>query len=113
MSFIDALFIGCGFYIIYQSYTMKKDGFIPEGVMLNKGTILPKDADIPGFILSMFWKGIITGIAAAISGALGILSVNTPALQWIAIIGYFTFVAVVIWFIVYLKIAHRKYLHIK
>ena len=113
MSFIDALFICCGFYIIYQSYTMKKDGFIPEGVMLNKGTILPKEADIAGFILNMFWKGILTGLAAAVSGALGILCVNTPSLEWIAIVGYFGFVAIVVWFIVYLKIAHKKYLHIK
>ena len=76
-------------------------------------TILPKDADIAAFILTMYWKGMLTGIAAAISGVLGILSVNEPSLQWIAIIGYFGFVAVVVWFIVYLKIAHKKYLHIK
>ena len=113
MSFIDGLFIACGFYIVYQAYTMKKDGYIPEGVMLTKGTILPKDADVSSFILVMFWKGMITGIAAIISGVLGILSVNEPSLQWVAIIGYFGFVAVVVWFIVYLKIAHKRYLHIK
>lgn len=112
MSFIDGLFICCGIYIIYQSFTMQKDGYIPEGVMINKGTVLPKDADIAGFILNMYWKGIITGIAACISGILGILSADMVQLQTAAIIGYFGFVAVIVWFIVLLKKAHKIYLHI-
>ena len=112
MSFIDGLFIGCGIYIVYQSVVMRKEGVIPEGVMLNKGTVLSNNADIVGFILSMYWKGIITGLAAVVSGLLGILSVNITALEWAAIVGYFSFVAVVVWFIIYLKMAHRKYLHI-
>ena len=105
MSFIDGLFIGCGIYIVYQSVVMRKEGVIPEGVMLNKGTVLSNNADIAGFILSMYWKGIMSGL-------LGILSVNITALEWAAIVGYFSFVAVVVWFIIYLKMAHRKYLHI-
>ena len=113
MSFIDGLFICCGIYIVYQSFTMKKDGRIPEGLMINKGTIIPKDADIIGFILFMYWKGIITGIAACISGLLGVLSTNRVELQTVSIFGYFGFVAVITWFIIFLKKAHHKYLHIK
>ena len=112
MRFIDGLFIACGFYIVYQSFSMRKDGMIPEGVMLSKGTVLSREADIAGFILAMYWKGIVTGLAAAVSGVLGILSVNTPALEWVAIVGYFGFVAIVVWFIIFLKMAHKKYLHI-
>lgn len=112
MSFIDALFVCCGIYIVYQSFIMQKDGYIPEGLMINKGTVLPKDADVAGFILFMYWKGIIAGIAACISGILGILSVDMVWLQTAAIIGYFGFVAVIVWFIIFLKKAHRKYLHI-
>lgn len=108
---IDGLFILCGIYMIYQSVVMRKDGCIPEGFMINKGTVIPKEADIPGFILTMTWKGVGAGVIACISGALAILSQENPALENISIIFYFVSVIVIVIFIIFLKKAQKKYLH--
>ena len=91
---------------------MKRDGIIPIGVMLNKDMIVPKDADVAGFILDMFWKGIIVGLCACIGGILGILSVKITQLQIVATIFSFVFFGVLIIFIVFLKKAQKKFLHI-
>ena len=101
MSIIDALVFGCGIYILYHTYIMKRDGVIPKGVMINKDMVIPKDADVAGFILDMFWKGIVVG-----------LSVEIAALQMFATIFSFVFFAILIIFIVFLKKAQKKFLHI-
>ena len=111
-SIIDALVFGCGIYILYHTYIMKRDGVIPKGVMINKDMVIPKDADIAGFILNMFWKGIIVGLSACLSGIIGILSVEVVALQRFATIFSFVFFGVLIVFIVFLKKAQKKFLHI-
>lgn len=112
MSIIDALVFGCGIYILYHTYIMKRDGVIPIGVMLNKDMIVPKDADVAGFILDMFWKGIVVGLSACFSGIIGILSVNITQLQIIATIFSFVFFGILVVFIVFLKKAQKKFLHI-
>ena len=112
MSIIDALVFGCGIYILYHTYIMKRDGVIPIGVMLNKDMIVPKDADVAGFILDMFWKGIIVGLCACFSGIIGILSVKIASLQMIATIFSFVFFGILVVFIVFLKKAQKKFLHI-
>ena len=112
MSIIDALVFGCGIYILYQTYIMKRDGVIPVGVMLNKDMTVPKDADVAGFILDMFWKGIVVGLCACFSGIVGILSVNMSQLQMFATIFSFVFFGILVVFIVFLKKAQKKFLHI-
>ena len=112
MSIIDALVFGCGIYILYHTYIMKRDGVIPIGVMLNKDMVVPKDADVAGFILDMFWKGIIVGLCACFSGIIGILSVKITSLQIIAAIFSFVFFGILVVFIVFLKKAQKKFLHI-
>ena len=112
MSIIDGLVLGCGIYIIYHSYIMRRDGMSPVGVMLNKDMKLPKDADVAGFILNMFWKGIAVGLCACFSGIIGILSVKITQLQIVATIFSFVFFGVLVVFIVFLKKAQSKYLHI-
>ena len=112
MSIIDALVIGYGLYIIYHTYIMKRDGIIPKGVMINRGMIIPKDADIAGFILDMYFKGIFVGLCACFSGVFGILSVRFTQLQNVAALVCFAFFGVLIVFIVFLKKAQKKYLHI-
>ena len=113
MSFIDALVFGCGLYILYHSYTMKKEGVIPKGVMINKDMTIPKDADVAGFILDMYWKGIVVGICACLSGIIGILSLEKVQLEIVATICSFVFFAVLVIFIVFLKKAQKKFLHIE
>ena len=112
MSIIDALVFGCGIYILYHTYIMKRDGVIPKGVMINKDMIIPKDADVAGFILDMFWKGIIAGVSACVSGILGLASVELEGLQIFATIFCFVMVVILIVFIVFLKKAQKKFLHI-
>lgn len=112
MSVIDALVFGCGLYIMYHSYIMKRDGVIPTGVMLNKEMIISKDADVAGFILDMFWKGMVVGGSASFSGIIGILSVRITQLQIVATIFSFVFFGTLVFFMVSLKKAHKKYLHI-
>ena len=112
MSIIDAIVFGCGIYILYQSYIMRRDGIIPIGVMLNKDMKIPKDADVAGFILQMFWKGIFVGVCACASGIIGILSVRITQLQMFATVFSFVFFAILVVFIVFLKKAQAKYLHI-
>lgn len=112
MSIIDALVFGCGIYILYHTYIMKRDGVIPVGVMLNKDMIVPKNADVAGFILEMFWKGVVVGLCACFSGILGILSVRITQLQIFATIFSFVFFGIMVVFIVFLKKAQKKFLHI-
>ena len=112
MSIIDALVFGCGIYILYHTYIMKRDGVIPIGVMINKDMAVPKDADVAGFILDMFWKGIMVGLCACFSGIIGILSVKITSLQIIATIFSFVFFGILVVFIVFLKKAQKKFLHI-
>ena len=112
MSIIDALVFGCGIYILYHTYIMKRDGVIPIGVMINKDMAVPKDADVAGFILDMFWKGIMVGLCACFSGIIGILSVKITSLQMIATIFSFVFFGILVVFIVFLKKAQKKFLHI-
>ena len=112
MSVIDALLFGCGIYIMYHSYIMKRDGVIPTGVMLSSGMIIPQDADVAGFILHMYGKGMIVGALACLSGLVGILSVRITSLQIIVTIFSLIFFVVFIAFIMALKKAHKKYLHI-
>ena len=112
MSIIDALVFGCGIYILYHTYIMKRDGIIPIGVMLNKDMMVPRDADVAGFILDMFWKGILVGICACLSGIIGILSVRITQLQMIATVFCFVFFGILVVFIVFLKKAQKKFLHI-
>ena len=112
MSIIDALVFGCGIYILYHTYIMKRDGVIPIGVMLNKDMPVPKDADVAGFILDMFWKGVVVGLCACFSGIIGILSVKITQLQIIAAIFSFVFFGILVVFIVFLKKAQKKFLHI-
>lgn len=112
MSIIDALVFCCGIYILYHTYIMKRDGLIPKGVMINKDMVIPKDADVAGFILDMFWKGIVVGLSACVSGMIGILSVKVTALQMFATIFSFVFFGILIVFIVFLKKAQKKFLHI-
>ncbi len=112
MSIIDALVFGCGIYILYHTFIMRRDGVIPQGVMINKDVTIPKNADVAGFILDMFWKGIVVGISACISGILGILSASIPSLQNVATCFCFIFFAILVIFIVLLKKAQKKFLHI-
>lgn len=112
MSIIDALVFCCGIYILYHTYIMKRDGVIPKGVMINKDVIIPKDADVAGFILDMFWKGIVVGLSACLSGLLGVVSVEVTSLQEMATIFSFVFLAILILFIVFLKKSQKKFLHV-
>ena len=112
MSIIDALVFGCGLYILYHTYIMKRDAVIPKGVMINKDMIVPKDADVAGFILDMFWKGIVVGLCACFSGIFGLISAKITDLQNIATIISFAFFGVLVVFVVMLKKAQKKYLHI-
>ena len=112
MSIIDALVFGCGIYILYHTYIMKRDGVIPIGVMLNKDMQVPKNADVAGFIQEMFLKGIIVGVCACFSGIIGILSVKITQLQTVATIFSFVFFGILVVFIVFLKKAQKKFLNI-
>lgn len=112
MGAIDILVFGCGVYILYHTFIMKRDGVIPQGVMINKGTVIPKDADVAGFILDMYWKGMVLGASACCSGIVGLLSAKNPQLHTAAIVFCFVFFAVLVGFVVFLKKAHKKFLHI-
>ena len=112
MSIIDALVFGCGIYILYHCYIMRRDGVIPQGIMINKDMVIPKNADVAGFILYMFWKGIVVGISACLSGIIGIVSGNVAGLEMFATVFSFVLFGILIAFIVLLKKAQKKYLHI-
>ncbi|MBR5597678.1 MAG: hypothetical protein IKW30_09770 [Lachnospiraceae bacterium] len=112
MSIVDVMVLGSGIYILYHTFIMKRNNEIPKGIMIAKDMVLPKDADVAGFILDMYLKGIIVGLSACISGVFGLLSVKITQLQSIAAIVSFAFFGVLVAFIVFLKKAQKKYLHI-
>lgn len=112
MGIIDAVVFCCGIYMLYQTFIMKRDGVIPQGFYINKDMTIPRDADVAGFILDMYWKGIIAGVSACISGILGLFSAKLAGLEIFATIFCFVMVVVLIIFIIFLKKAQSKYLHI-
>lgn len=112
MSIIDALVLCCGVYMIYQTFIMRRDGVIPQGFFINKDVKIPKDADVAGFILDMFWKGIIAGVSTCVSGIVGLASTQLTGLQIFATIFCFVMVVILIVFMIFLKKAQKKYLHI-
>jgi len=112
MGIIDAIVFCCGIYMLYQTYIMRRDGVIPQGFYINKDMTIPKDADIAGFILDMYWKGIIAGVSACVSGILGLVSAEMAGLQLFATIFSFVFFGILVIFMVVLKKAQKKFLHI-
>lgn len=112
MGIIDVIVFCCGIYMLYQTYIMKRDGVIPQGFYINKDMTIPKDADVAGFILHMYWKGIIAGVSACVSGILGLFSAEMAGLQIFATIFSFVFFGILVLFIVVLKKAQNKFLHI-
>lgn len=112
MGIIDAIVFCCGIYMLYQTYIMRRDGVIPQGFYINKDMTLPKDADIAGFILDMYWKGIIAGVSACVSGILGLVSAEMAGLQLFATIFSFVFFGILVIFMIVLKKAQKKFLHI-
>ena len=112
MSIIDAMVFCCGIYMLYQTFIMRRDGVIPTGFYINKDMEIPKDADVAAFILDMYWKGVIAGVSACVSGILGLLSTRMEGLQIFATLFCFVMVIILIVFIVFLKKAQNKFLHI-
>jgi len=112
MGIIDAIVFCCGIYMLYQTYIMRRDGVIPQGFYINKDMTIPKDADIAGFILDMYWKGIIAGVSACVSGILGLVSAEMAGLQLFATIFSFVFFGILVIFMIVLKKAQKKFLHI-
>ena len=112
MGIVDAIVFCCGIYMLYQTYIMKRDAAIPQGFYINKDMTIPKDADIAGFVLSMYWKGIIAGVSACVSGILGLASAEIEGLDIFATVFSFVFFGILVVFIVLLKKAQKKFLHI-
>ena len=67
--FFDILIIGCGFYLMYVAYNMKKTGEINNTVIVGKNCDVSKAKDKQGFIDYMYMKSIIMGAIIAIGGA--------------------------------------------
>ena len=112
MGIIDLIVFCCGIYMLYQTYIMRRDGVISPGFYINKEMTIPKDADVAGFILDMCWKGIFAGVSACVSGILGLASAKLAGLQIFATIFSFVFFGILVIFIIFLKKAQKKFLHI-
>ena len=112
MGIVDAIVFCCGIYMLYQTYIMKREATVPQGFYINKDMTIPRDADVAGFILSMYWKGIMAGVSACVSGILGLMSAEITGLQIFATIFSFVFFGILVIFIIFLKKAQKKFLHI-
>ncbi|MBE5852481.1 MAG: hypothetical protein E7299_05945 [Lachnospiraceae bacterium] len=108
--FLDILIIGCGLYLVYTAYKMKKTGEINNTVIVGKNCDISKAKDKQGFIDYMYKKSIIMGIIIALGGAFDYANekyLNIPYMGLIGSIVFFVFIAI------YCKItmdAQKKYL---
>ena len=46
MDVVNGIILVCGIFILYQTFMMKKEKRIPEGVFVTKGTVIASDADV-------------------------------------------------------------------
>lgn len=115
MGIIDLIVLGCGLYILYHTYTMVKEQVIPEGVLLNKGVTIPKDADVSGFIEIMKWKAVAVGVSCCASGICGLLTsyIQGSVIRYVSWIVSILFFVVLVYFMWNLRKAQKNYLHLK
>ena len=99
MGFLDIIVVGAGAYLLYGYYLLMFRGEIKEGLVVSKATNAKKCKDKEGFKAYMGPRLLALGIAAIISGGLGLyqnyVQPVPPALYWAF---YALFFAVLIWF---------------
>lgn len=68
---LDFCIFGSGIYLLYAAFSMKKKQTVPS-LLLSKGIIVKKTADITGFVQNVFVKTIVTGAIGLIAGGVGL-----------------------------------------
>lgn len=108
--FFDILIIGCGFYLMYVAYNMKKTGEINNTVIVGKNCDVSKAKDKQGFIDYMYMKSIIMGAIIAIGGAFDFVNEKYLNVPYLGLVGSVVFFILIV---IYCKIssdAQKKYL---
>ena len=110
MDVVNGITLVCGIFILYQTFMMKKEKRIPEGVFVTKGTVIASDADVEGFINYVCKKSILLGILGCLSGIGGLLEESYPRYS---ILYSGISIAFMVWLVVFMVVirkAQKKYL---
>lgn len=111
-SIFDIIILGGGIYLLFSSIGMITKGRIP-GILLSKGMVLTKEADVPGFVRAMTVPTILMGICSLASGALGIACKYIPGLNTLQfVVLMLAFLLLIVYGYVDVR-AQKKYLKIK
>lgn len=110
MNIVDGIILVCGLFILYQTFIMKKEKRVPEGVFLTKGTIISSDADIEGFINYISGKSILLGILACGNGISGLVESQFPQYSILYTGISIAFMVWLIIFMVVIRKAQKNYL---
>lgn len=107
---MDVIVLGCGLYILYAYYLLTVKGEIKQGILISQKTDPKKCKDFNGYQKYMAPKVLILGIAAVISGALGLYQDYVAPVNTYLYMGFFVlFFAVMIWFIVAIRKAEKMF----
>ncbi|MDD2979647.1 MAG: hypothetical protein PHN80_06695 [Hespellia sp.] len=105
---ISVLILGCGLYILYSFYNMKKTGVISETLLSGKN-IGKKCKDKEGFLKESLPYVLILGIFTVLYGAIDMVNNFVTPLGMIDVIAAFVFVAVLIFYVLITQKLKKKY----
>ncbi len=98
-SFLDIVFLGAGFYMLYAWILMKKKGEIKQEVLMSKDIDLKKCKDLEGYKAYIAPKMLIFAVSAMLYGGAGLVNSYVTALPVIVYnILMITFLVILIWF---------------
>lgn len=107
---MDLIVLGCGFYLLYAYYLLVSKNEIKQGVLLPQNQDPKRCKDIDGYKKYIGPKALICGIAAVISGGIGLYQDFVGPVPAILYQVFFVlFLVVIVWFIVGLKQGEKKF----
>ncbi|MBO7709926.1 MAG: hypothetical protein J6S83_05625 [Lachnospiraceae bacterium] len=108
MGLMDLIVVGAGVYVIYGWYMLVFKNEIKQGLVISKAQDPKKCKDLEGFKSYIGPRLLIFGLAAVLSGGVGLFQSYVAPLPGIVYwIFYMIFVAVIVWFTVCTRKAGR------
>lgn len=110
MGLMDLIVVAAGAYVLYGWYMLAFKGEIKQGLVISKARDPKKIKDLDGFRKYMGPRLLVFGIAAVVSGGLGLFqNYVSPVAAPVYWVFYFIFVAVIIWYAVCSRKADKMF----
>ncbi len=109
-SFLDIIFVGAGFYMLYSWILLKKKGEIKQEVLMSKDVDLKKCKDLEGYKAYIAPKMLIFSVTAILYGGSGLVNSYVTTLPGILYsVLMIAFMVILVWFAVVTRKATEKF----